>query len=93
MIESGLKGSVVTYTALLRLLKRQKKLRDAMSLWDLMKNSHITPQLSTFNTMMDILVDFVDIEGALDVYDEMRQAGIEPNQSTHVILGKVIHDW
>eukprot|EP01122_Echinamoeba_exundans_P014884 TRINITY_DN6850_c0_g1_i1.p1 TRINITY_DN6850_c0_g1~~TRINITY_DN6850_c0_g1_i1.p1 ORF type:complete len:373 (+),score=8.88 TRINITY_DN6850_c0_g1_i1:39-1157(+) len=82
-------GTPVTFGFLLRYCQRKKDTALASSVWNRLKTTKIPLSVSLFNDLMQVHMNAGDVEGALDVYDDMLAAGLRADAGTNRILGDV----
>ncbi|XP_039002420.1 pentatricopeptide repeat-containing protein At1g63130, mitochondrial-like [Hibiscus syriacus] len=85
MIKIGIEPSAVTLSTLINGLCKQRKIYQAMSLFDGLKEG-IEPDVVTYNTLVDAHCKKGMVSEAEDIVDTMRKEGIEPNVVTYSIL-------
>lgn len=93
MQASGFKPDVVVYTALIKACVQSSQLDKAFDVFSQMKAAGVRPNAVTYNTLLRghrSHGEFYQVQRALAVYEEMREAGHVPND---FILQGLIKEW
>lgn len=93
MQASGLKPDVIVYTALIKACVQSSQLDEAFEVFKEMKAAGVRPNAVTYNTLLRghrSHGEFYQVQRALAVYEEMREAGHVPND---FILQGLITEW
>mmetsp|Transcript_112615 Transcript_112615/g.351071 ORF Transcript_112615/g.351071 Transcript_112615/m.351071 type:complete len:260 (-) Transcript_112615:123-902(-) len=90
MLKQGIEPNLVTYSAVLKGYCQENRLDKARELLDTMKQSkHVRPDEQTYNTLLDGCARQNLYRQGLEVFEEMKAAGVRPSNFTLSILVKL----
>ncbi|OIT03284.1 PREDICTED: pentatricopeptide repeat-containing protein At2g13420, mitochondrial-like [Nicotiana attenuata] len=87
MRRKGICPNIVTYSSVIKCLCSCGRIEDAELLLELMVSNGVTPTSATYNCFFKEYKGRKDVDGALRLYEKMRQGSLcPPNVSTYNIL-------
>lgn len=90
MVKQGIEPNLVTYSAVLKGYCQENRLDKAFELVEIMKQSpHVRPDEQTYNTLLDGCARQSLYKQGMEVFEDMRKAGVRPSNFTLSILVKL----
>ncbi|KAI9165809.1 hypothetical protein LWI28_020886 [Acer negundo] len=81
--------TVVSYTAYLKILFGDNRVKEATDVYKEMLQSGLSPNCYTYTVLMEHLVVSGKYEEALDIFRKMQEAGVQPDKAAcNILIGK-----
>ncbi|RZB95405.1 Pentatricopeptide repeat-containing protein [Glycine soja] len=78
--------TVVSYTAYIKILFHNRRLKEATRVYKEMISSGVAPNCHTYTVLMDYLIASGKCKEALEIFEKMQEAGAQPDKAACNIL-------
>uniref|UniRef100_A0A0R0IMN7 Pentacotripeptide-repeat region of PRORP domain-containing protein n=1 Tax=Glycine max TaxID=3847 RepID=A0A0R0IMN7_SOYBN len=79
-------NTVVSYTAYIKILFHNRRLKEATRVYKEMISSGVAPNCHTYTVLMDYLIASGKCKEALEIFEKMQEAGAQPDKAACNIL-------